>query len=88
MRNPNKQPVNHALLLGVALSLLLSAYFFWLWYVLYLSIEFNELGRYYDVESQTVYTDSAFVWCIPAFGFLILAIGIIAFRMLHRRQLP
>jgi hypothetical protein len=86
MLNSGSQPIINVQLLSVVLSLVLSGYFFWLWYALYLSIEFNELGRYYDAESQIVYTDSAFVWCIPAFGFLFIAIGIIAFRVLQHRR--
>ena len=50
----------------------LSALFFWLFYERYLRLDFNELGRYYDAEAQTVYTDSGFVWSLPAAAFLLL----------------
>lgn len=72
------------LTLGVAISVVLSMFFFWVWYERYLSIEFNELGRYYDAETQTVHTDSAFVWCLPAFGFLLLAIVKVSYRLWSR----
>lgn len=65
-----------ASVLSVGFLLLLlafSAFFFWLWYERYLSIEFNELGRYYDAEAQMVYTDAAFIWCFPVVVFLFLA---------------
>jgi hypothetical protein len=72
--------------IGVVLSLLASVLFFSLWYLRYLGIEFNELGRYYDAEAQIVYTDSAFVWCLPAFGFLLPAVLKITFRLWRRRK--
>ena len=53
--------------------LLLSAFCFWLWYDLYLIRDFNELGRDYDPVDQVVYTDSGFVWIVPA--LLLLAAG-------------
>lgn len=70
---------------GVVLALALSALFFWIWYERYLSIDFNELGRHYDAETQTVYTDSAIVWCLPAFGLLSFAIVKIVYRLWRRR---
>lgn len=60
--------------IGFVLSLAASAFFFWVWYERYLRLDFNELGRYYDAEAQIVYTDAGFVWALPAFGFLILAL--------------
>ena len=60
--------------IGFVLSLAASAFFFWVWYERYLRLDFNELGRYYDVEAQIVYTDAGFVWALPAFGFLFLAL--------------
>lgn len=60
--------------IGFVLSLAASAFFFWVWYERYLSLDFNELGRYYDAEAQIVYTDAGFVWALPAFGFLFLAL--------------
>ncbi|WP_019918958.1 hypothetical protein [Methyloversatilis discipulorum] len=59
---------------GVILPLAASLPFFWLWYARYLMIEFNELGRHYDAATQTVHTDAAFVWCLPALGFLLIAV--------------
>lgn len=58
---------------GAGACLLLSAFCFWLWYDLYLIRDFNELGRDYDPVDQVVYTDSAFVWIVPA--LLLLAAG-------------
>ena len=52
-------------------ALCLSLFFFWAWYERYLKWDFNDLGRYYDAESETVYTTSGFVWAIPAFLFLM-----------------
>ena len=56
------------------ISLCLSVFFFWTWYEHYLRWDFNELGRYYDAESQIVYTDSAFIWVIPAVLFLLVSV--------------
>ena len=56
-------------------SLILSAVFFYAWYAQYLRWEFNELGRYYDPIEQVVYTDSGFVWVLPA--GVLLAVGLI-----------
>jgi hypothetical protein len=74
------------LTIGFVLSLAASAFFFWVWYERYLRLDFNELGRYYDAETQIVYTDAGFVWSLPAFGFLFLALLrlIIALRRRHR----
>ena len=58
---------------GAGACLLLSAFCFWLWYDLYLIRDFNELGRDYDPVDQVVYTDSGFVWIVPA--LLLLAAG-------------
>jgi len=80
-----RRPVR-AFSLGALISLGLSMPFYWLWYERYLRIEFNELGRYYDAETQTVYTDAAFVWCLPAFGFLALAVANVAYRLLRRHR--
>lgn len=59
---------------GVVLPLAASLPFFWLWYSRYLRIDFNELGRHYDATTQTVHTDAAFVWCLPALGCLLIAL--------------
>ncbi|QNK66473.1 hypothetical protein [Variovorax sp. PAMC26660] len=72
-------------LLGLALSLCASAFFFWAWYARYLRWDFNELGRHYDAESQVVYTDAGFVWVFPACGFLLVAL-VIAVRALRRHR--
>ncbi|MGP0171636.1 hypothetical protein ACSVIJ_07100 [Pseudomonas sp. NCHU5208] len=71
--------------IGVVLSLLASGFFFWVWYFRYLRLEFNELGRYYDAENQVVYTDAGFVWCLPAFGLLAVAVTQISYRLWRRR---
>lgn len=70
---------------GIVLSLAASAFFFWLWVDRYLRVDFNELGRHYDAEAQVVFTDAAFVWCLPAIGFLLLAAALIAVRLRRRR---
>ena len=85
MKNTNQQQPTRVFSLGVILSLAMSALFFRVWYERYLSIEFNELGRYYDGETQIVYTDSAFVWCLPAFGFSLLATAKVAHRIWRQR---
>ncbi len=59
---------------GVVLPLAASLPFFWLWYAGYVAIDFNELGRHYDAATQTVQTDAAFVWCLPALGCLLIAL--------------
>lgn len=70
---------------GIVLSLAASAFFFWLWVDRYLRVDFNELGRHFDAEAQVVLTDSAFVWGLPAFGFLLVAAVQIAVRLRRRR---
>jgi hypothetical protein len=75
----------HVVSAGVIVLLALSAFFFWLWYERYLRLEFNELGRYYDATNQIVYTDAGFVWCLPAFGFLLWALATVAARLWRRR---
>jgi hypothetical protein len=67
--NPWPKPLSA----GFFLTLAASASLFWVWYDHYLTIEFNELGRYYDPDTQTVYTDSAYAWILPALGFLLAA---------------
>ncbi len=52
------------------LNLALSAIFFYAWYAQYWRWDFNELGRYYDPVEQVVYTDSGFVWVLPAGALL------------------
>jgi hypothetical protein len=59
---------------GAVVSLSCAAFFGWLWYQQYLKWDFNELGRYYDPVDQAVYTDSGFVWILPA--ALALAAGL------------
>ncbi len=58
-----------------AVSLALSAFFFYAWYAQYLKWDFNELGRYYDPVDQVVYTDAGFVWVLPAGA--LLAVGLL-----------
>lgn len=60
---------------AAGVSLALSALFFYAWYAQYLKWDFNELGRYYDPVEQVVYTDSGFVWILPA--GVMLAIGLL-----------
>lgn len=60
---------------GAVASLALSAFFFYAWYAQYLKWDFNELGRYYDPVDQVVYTDSGFVWVLPA--GLLLIVGLL-----------
>jgi hypothetical protein len=71
---------------GFRLLLAASAFFFWLFYERYLRFDFNELGRYYDDENQIVYTDAGFVWAIPAFLFLLLALICLAIALWRRRR--
>jgi hypothetical protein len=70
------------------LSLAASAFFFLAWYERYLRWDFNELGRHYDAQTQTVYTTSGFVWALPAHGFLLLAAWLVvrALRRSRRRK--
>lgn len=51
----------------------------------YLAVEFNEAGRYYDPQDHVVHTDAAFVWGIPALGFLLLAAILAGYRIWRRR---
>lgn len=81
MNSIDPQPPVKVFSAGCALLLVLSAFFFWVWYERYLSIDFNELGRYYDPEAQLVYTDAGFVWCLPAFGFLLWATLLVLLRL-------
>jgi hypothetical protein len=69
-----RKPVRTAIV-GAVLSAALSAFFFWIFYERYLRLDFNELGRFYDAETQIVYTDAGFVWAVPAAVFLTLAVG-------------
>lgn len=82
------KPPTRVLSTGILLSLAASAFFFWLWVDRYLLVDFNELGRHYDAEAQVVFTDAAFVWCLPAIGFLLLAAALIAVRLRRRRAEP
>lgn len=72
---------------GVVLPLVASLSFFWLWYSRYIRIDFNELGRHYDAATQTVHTDAAFVWCLPALGCLSIALVNLV-RTARRRASP
>ena len=75
--------MNMALLL---ISSLLSAIFLWIWYTQYYQwIDcFNEFGRCFNPNDSVVYTDSSFVWVIPAAIFLGLSI-ITLFNLLNKR---
>ena len=65
----------------------ISVFFFVTWYERYLRWDFNELGRYYDSATETVYTESGFIWAIPAFLFLILSLSDLI-RALRKRNTP
>lgn len=80
------QLTQHIFSAGVICLLIASAFFFLIWYTQYLRFEFNALGRYYDVENQIVYTDAGFVWCLPAFGLLFTAIGLVTVRYRRHRK--
>ena len=71
---------------GFWLSLAASAFFFWIWYERYLRFDFNEFGRYYDDENQIVYTDAGFVWVLPAFGLLLVAVVRLAIALWRRKK--
>lgn len=80
------RPIQQVLSTSVILLLAASAFFFWLWYEQYLRYEFNELGRYYDADNQIVHTDAGFIWCLPAFGLLLIAFVLVLVRI--RWRLP
>lgn len=67
-------------MLGVVLSLTAAALCLWIWVEQYLRIDFNELGRHYDADALVVHVDSSFVWGLLAFGFLLVAAILIAYR--------
>lgn len=71
--------------IGPASALAASAFCFWAWYDRYLRRDFNDLGRFYDAECQCVYTTSGFVWVLPACGFLLLAVLLLARRAWRSR---
>jgi len=66
---------------SLVLLLSLAAFFFWVWYERYLSLDFNELGRYYDSEADIVYTDAGSVWALPTFVFSFLSAIRLAFAI-------
>ena len=85
-----KSPTQHSqrprlLSAGSVLCFLASLFFFWVWYQRYLKIDFNALGRYYDETNQIVYTDSAFVWVVPATLFLVAGFSGLLRAYLRRR---
>ncbi len=65
--------------------IILGILLFWAFYKRYLKWDFNELGRYYDAESQLVYTDSAFIWGILAVPFLFVGI-VLLIRSIKRKK--
>ncbi len=69
--------------LAVVVCLAFSGFFFWTFYERYLKWDFNEQGRYYDAQTQVVYTSSGFVWILPAVAWLIAALACV---WLARRQ--
>jgi hypothetical protein len=86
LRNMPRSPATALVGLGLALvSLAASAFFFWVWYGRYLSRDFNELGRFYDAECQCVYTTAGMVWVMPAVGFLLMGIVLLALGVRRAR---
>jgi len=55
-------------------ALIFSALFFYAYYERFAKWDFNELGRYYDSETQSVYTTGGIVWIFPAVIFLIIGL--------------
>jgi len=86
MTDPGKPKPRRIITVSFVLSLAASAFFFWVWYERYLRWDFNELGRYYDDVNQIVYTDAGFVWMLPAFGFLIVALIRLFVAIWRRKQ--
>lgn len=59
---------------AAVVCLALSAVCFYAWYARALRWQFNELGRHYDPVEQVVYTESGFVWVLPAGALLCLGL--------------
>jgi cell division protein FtsX len=75
-------PTAFAALIFSALSaLFFSAYYHW-----YFKWEFNELGRYYDEETMSVYTTAGAIWIVPAIIFLIPALMLIVVTLKRIRE--
>lgn len=66
--------------ISVVIFASLAIFFSFIWYERFLRWDFNELGRYYDPESETVYTESGFIWGIPAVFFSAMTIRCILLR--------
>ncbi len=68
------------LLVGAAASGLASASFFLMFHAFYWKHrhEFNDQGRYFDPPDSVVHTDSSAVLILPAVGFLLLAVVLLA----------
>lgn len=69
-----------------ALCLAFSGFFFWTFYERYLKWDFNEDGRYYDAQTQVVYTASGIVWILPALAWLIAAVACLWLARRHARK--
>jgi hypothetical protein len=64
-------PYDKIRIIASFIRLSFSGFFFYAWYERYLRWDFNELGRYYDPRTDTVYTTSGFVWVIFAVVLLL-----------------
>jgi hypothetical protein len=73
-----RRQLARVLRLGAATCVGLSAGLCWLFYQRYLRWDFNELGRYYDPQTQLVYTTSGVVWGLLAAMALLAAAGLLA----------
>lgn len=83
-----KPPRMWPLAMAAAISLAVSALFFWAFYERYLRWDFNELGRHYDAENQIVHTTAGFVYVLPAVGFLLAALGLTSIVVARKIRLP
>ena len=80
--------LNAARILITAMAFCASAFFFWAWYERFLRWDFNELGRFYDPETDDVYTEAGFIWIFPALFFLLTGLSLLLSRVRRRRNQP
>ena len=76
--------------LGALVLSAISVFFFWAFYQSFYRWEFNELGRYYDSETKSVYTTGGMIWIVPAIIFLVPALMLVVVtlrRIWQRRRL-
>ena len=66
------QLLYHFLTLAAVMFVLLGTLCSWLFYQFYLRLEFNELGRYFDIENEVIHTDSNVVYG-PIAGLFFIA---------------